>query len=57
MRQFVPMTDDLLYDRDRLTGPLVPYQCGMRCLHELRDEAWPDRAPAVANDAEVSASR
>jgi len=38
MRQFVPMTDDLLYQPDKMPGPLVPYRCGVPCWHELRDE-------------------
>lgn len=50
MRQFVPMTDDMLEHSDRLPGPLVPYQCGYRCWHRLQVE--PERAlppsPTVA---------
>jgi hypothetical protein len=42
MRQFVPMTDDMLEQPDRLPGPLVPYQCGFRCWHRLQVE--PERA-------------
>ena len=38
MRQFVPMTDDVLYRRDLFPGPLVPYQCGLPCWHGLREE-------------------
>jgi hypothetical protein len=38
MRQFVPMTDDMLENVDRLPGPLVPYQCGIPCWHRLRVE-------------------
>jgi hypothetical protein len=38
MRQFVPMTDDVLYRRDLYPGPLVPYQCGLPCWHGLREE-------------------
>jgi len=41
MRQFVPMTDDMLENADQLPGPLVPYQCGLPCWHRLRGE--PDR--------------
>jgi hypothetical protein len=52
MRQFVPMTDDMLENVDQLPGPLVPYQCGLPCWHRLRSE--PDRpllppAPAAAD--------
>jgi len=38
MRQFVPMTDDVLYRHDVFPGPLVPYQCGLPCWHGLREE-------------------
>lgn len=42
MRQFVPMNDDLLYRPDALPGPLVPYQCGLPCWHQLQDESAKD---------------
>ena len=44
MRQFVPMTDDMLENAGLLPGPLVPYQCGVPCWHRLRVE--PERPPA-----------
>ena len=61
MRQFVPMSDDVLFDDpQRLQGPLVPYRCGVPCWHQLRD-AVPERAQqpaaAPAEDVVVSASR
>ena len=50
MRQFVPMTDDMLENVDQLPGPLVPYQCGVPCWHRLRVEperpAAPSRLPS-----------
>lgn len=46
MRQFVPMTDDMLENADELPGPLVPYQCGLPCWHRLRGE--PERPPLPA---------
>ena len=49
MRQFVPMTDDMLENADRLPGPLVPYQCGLPCWHRLRVE--PERPPAQSRPA------
>jgi hypothetical protein len=58
MREFVPMTDDML-DVGPLPGPLVPYQCGVPCWHRLRAEperpAAPLRlpAPAAANTIEA----
>jgi hypothetical protein len=39
MKQFVAMTDDVLYRPDDLPGPLVPYRCGVFCWHRLREEA------------------
>jgi hypothetical protein len=55
MKQFVAMTDDVLYRGDGPPVPLVPYQCGVFCWHRLRDESQPssvDQAPiAVANRA------
>jgi hypothetical protein len=59
MRQFVPMTDDMLENVDQLPGPLVPYQCGVPCWHRLRGEserpAAPVRlpAPAATNGSEA----
>ena len=34
MRQFVPMTDVLLYSAGGPPGPLVPYRYGLPCLHD-----------------------
>ena len=31
------MTDDLLYQPDKFPGPLVPYQCGVPCWHQLME--------------------
>ena len=39
MKQFVAMSDDELYRADGPPGPLVPYQCGVFCWHQLREEA------------------
>jgi hypothetical protein len=42
MRQFVPLTDEMLYQMGgfptALVGPLVPYRPGLECLHALMDE-------------------
>jgi hypothetical protein len=55
MRQFVPMTDDMLEHSDQLPGPLVPYQCGFRCWHRLQAEPQrvqpPPPSTSVASDA------
>jgi hypothetical protein len=39
MKQFVAVTDELLYRSDGPPGPLVPYQCGVFCWHQLREDA------------------
>ena len=39
MKQFVAMSDDELYRAEGPPGPLVPYQCGVFCWHQLREEA------------------
>jgi hypothetical protein len=44
MQQFVAITDDELFRKDGLPGPLVPYQCGVSCWHQLRDSLPPPRA-------------
>lgn len=38
MKQFVPFRDDWLDDPRAMPGPLVPYQCGLPCEHELADD-------------------
>lgn len=38
MRQFVPMTDDMLFNAAQLPGPLVPYRIGVQCWHALVEE-------------------
>ena len=48
MRQFVPMTDELLYQAGKLPGPLVPYRCGVPCWHRLRAEPEQASGPAAA---------
>ncbi len=48
MKQFVAMTDEMLYRSDGPPGPLVPYQCGVFCWHQLREEAAASAAPAAA---------
>jgi hypothetical protein len=39
MKQFVPITDDMLYRMGGPPGPLVPYQYGIVCWRQLADEA------------------
>jgi hypothetical protein len=43
MKQFVAITDDELFRKDGLPGPLVPYQCGVFCWHQLRESVLPPR--------------
>jgi len=53
MKQFVAMTDEMLYRSDGPPGPLVPYQCGVFCWHQLREDAlaWVSPAPVAAVSA------
>ena len=48
MKQFVAMTDEMLYRSDGPPGPLVPYQCGVFCWHQLREEILASGAAAAA---------
>lgn len=34
MRQFVPLTDEMLYARNGPPLQLVPYQCGLPCARD-----------------------
>jgi hypothetical protein len=38
MKQFVPITDDMLFDAGNFVGPLVPYRFGVACARQLRDK-------------------
>ena len=35
MKQFVPITDDMLFDAGNFVGPLVPYRFGVICARQL----------------------
>lgn len=35
MKQFVPMTDEMLFSAKSPLAALVPYRSGMACLHRL----------------------
>ncbi len=50
MRQFVPLTDEMLYQMGGLPGPLVPYRAGLECWHALCDGA----GSAATQKAEVA---
>ncbi len=45
MKQFVPMTDEMLFDAQDFVGPFVPYQCGVVCAHQLREKALDNARP------------
>jgi hypothetical protein len=51
MKQFVAMSDDELYRTEGPPGPLVPYQCGVFCWHQLREEAKALPSPSVLRAA------
>lgn len=53
MRQFVPLTDDMLFAGGGLPGPLVPYRAGVACWHALGDNA---QSTPIANDAAPAAT-
>ena len=64
MRQFVPMTDELLYRAGGPPGRLVPYRAGLRCWHALGEdgiyrfgeEAGDELAERAAQHATVEAA-
>lgn len=57
MRQFVPLTDEMLYQMGGLPGPLVPYRAGLACAHALVDEAAKTRARTEVAADEPKAAR
>jgi hypothetical protein len=46
MKQFVPMTDEMLFDAQQFVGPFVPYRYGVPCAHRMREEEPERSAPA-----------
>ena len=50
MKQFVPITDDMLFDAGNFVGPLVPYRFGVMCARQLRDDvrSAADQCPTVS---------
>jgi hypothetical protein len=61
MKQFVPMTDDMLYRSDCPPGPFVPYRFDLNCYHGLREaDPQSDRVAeviALPANGETSALR
>ena len=50
MKQFVPITDEMLFDAGDFVGPLVPYRFGVACARQLRenDRGAMDQCPTVS---------
>ncbi len=46
MKQFVPMTDEMLFDAPQFVGPFVPYRYGVQCARQMR-ERDPERVVQV----------
>ncbi len=46
MKQFVPMTDEMLFDAPQFVGPFVPYRYGVQCVRQMR-EREPERVAPV----------
>jgi hypothetical protein len=51
MKQFVAMSDDDLYRAEGPPGPLVPYQCGVFCWHQLQEEVKSASVPGILQAA------
>ena len=54
MKQFVAISDDELFRAEGPPGPMVPYQCGVFCWHQLREEATMSPSP---NSLQAAAAR
>lgn len=46
MKQFVPMTDEMLFDAQQFVGPFVPYRYGVQCVRQMRERETERLAPA-----------
>lgn len=53
MRQFVPLTDEMLYQMGGLPMPLVPYRAGLECWHELGAGTAATQKPEIASTDKV----
>jgi hypothetical protein len=49
MKQFVPMTDEMLFSDRPPLARLVPYRSGMACLHRLSHLREQERALIARN--------
>lgn len=59
MLQFVPLTDEMLYARDGLPLPLVPYRCGLPCAREdqrCTESTSPGLTPSLSATPALSSS-
>ena len=45
MKQFIPMTDEMLFDAGQFVGPFVPYRYGVPCAHQMREQETERIAP------------
>lgn len=52
MKQFVPLTDDMLYRAGGPPAMLVPYHCGVACWHRAREEMDVEIEASQANDGD-----
>lgn len=55
MKQFVPITDELLYSHDGPVLRLVPYRCGLPCSHDAAARLTRQSGFRDARDDERSA--
>ena len=55
MKQFVPITDELLYGEAGLPAELVPYRCGLPCRHAAAEDAQPRGAFAAVGEPGLAA--
>jgi hypothetical protein len=46
MKQFVPMTDEMLFDAKQFVGAFVPYRYGVQCARQMRERETERVAPA-----------
>jgi hypothetical protein len=47
MKQFVPITDDMLFGAGNFDGQLVPYRFGVECARQLRESEAGNQCPTV----------
>ena len=55
MKQFVPMTDEMLFDAQQFMGQLVPYRYGVPCARQMREKESERIAPTKETTSPPSA--